>query len=371
MNLEKEMRAKKNDLRYLNYLLFSTLFLFMLSGCSKLTTGVIHRSRTDYNMVLQRTDNEQLLLNLVRLRYRDRPFFLETSSISSQFVFSPKLRADLSAGTALSGSISGDVGYEERPTVSYTPLQGESFLQRVMSPVSWETIELLDNVGWRSDRVMRICIQRFNRLGNAVTASGPTPALAPPYKHFLEAIELYRKIKDRGMVRTFVGKIDDREAQVMEFDKEILTDPDYKRLMKLLRLNASKERYEVLYNISRPTPNSIHFETRSFSGILFFLSQSVLPPQRDIDSGLVTVTYDRKGNIFDWNNVTRDLLVIFSSDKKPGNAAVSVHYRGSWFYIDDSDLNSKSTFVLLGQLFALQAGKIKHTEPILTLPIGK
>ncbi len=50
------------------------------------------------------------------------------------------------------------------------------------------------------------------------------------------------------------------------------------------------------------------------------------------------------------------------------NAAVK--YRSSWFYIDDSDLTAKSTFALLMQLFALQAGEIKSTGPILTLPVG-
>ena len=44
--------------------------------------------------------------------------------------------------------------------------------------------------------------------------------------------------------------------------------------------------------------------------------------------------------------------------------------RGSWFYIDDADLDSKLIFSLLSQLFALQAGKEKGTPPMLTLPIG-
>jgi hypothetical protein len=49
---------------------------------------------------------------------------------------------------------------------------------------------------------------------------------------------------------------------------------------------------------------------------------------------------------------------------------VAVQYRGSWFYIDDSDLSSKSTFNLLGQLFELQAGEAGGSVPLLTLPIG-
>ena len=47
-----------------------------------------------------------------------------------------------------------------------------------------------------------------------------------------------------------------------------------------------------------------------------------------------------------------------------------MRYRDAWFYIDDSDLTSKSTFTLTGQLFELQAGDVGGVAPLLTLPIG-
>ena len=57
--------------------------------------------------------------------------------------------------------------------------------------------------------------------------------------------------------------------------------------------------------------------------------------------------------------------------KRPSNSYVAIYYRSNWFYIDDSDLTSKSTFSLLMQLFALQAGEVKSTVPILTLPLSR
>ncbi len=90
----------------------------------------------------------------------------------------------------------------------------------------------------------------------------------------------------------------------------------------------------------------------------------------DESEGRVTVTTDEHGNRFDWRQVTGELMHIRWSDKRPKNAYVTVSYRVRWFYIDDSDLTSKSTFSLLMQLFALQAGEIKSTSPVLTLPIG-
>ena len=61
---------------------------------------------------------------------------------------------------------------------------------------------------------------------------------------------------------------------------------------------------------------------------------------------------------------------VASSDKVPNDAFVRVEYRGAWFYIEDSDLNTKSTFNLLDQLFQLQSGSIRRAGPVLTLPLN-
>lgn len=353
-------------------ILLALLLGFGISGCTSFGPSAIGHSRTDYNVVLQKTSDEQMLLNLVRLRYRDRPLFLETSALTTQFKFSPSIGGSLSGGSGLStsGSIKGEFDFEEKPTVTYTPLQGKAYVKRVMSPISWQTLELLDNVGWRSDRVMRMCIQKLNNLGNATTASGPTPAVAPPYVEFLEATRLYHKLKTENLVRSFKAKKNERVVQMLEFAPQALQTPEYRRLMDLLGLKQGRRHIEILLNDSVHLPGTLQVQTRSFAGVLYYLSQSVMVPQKDREAGRVTITRDAKGEIFDWNKVTEGLMRIHSSAEEPENAAVKVHYRGSWFYIDDADLESKSTFSLLGQLFALQSGQIKSTAPVLTLPVG-
>jgi hypothetical protein len=73
---------------------------------------------------------------------------------------------------------------------------------------------------------------------------------------------------------------------------------------------------------------------------------------------------------FDWNKVTGGLFRVKAADTRPANAFVSVAYRGKWFYLADNDLESKSTFMLLTQLFNLQAGQIKTVAPALTIGVG-
>ena len=65
-----------------------------------------------------------------------------------------------------------------------------------------------------------------------------------------------------------------------------------------------------------------------------------------------------------------DWLVIKSSDSAPGNR-LSIEYRGHWFYIDDTDLQSRETFAMMTALFAVVGGTVPGAHPVLTLPVGR
>jgi len=84
----------------------------------------------------------------------------------------------------------------------------------------------------------------------------------------------------------------------------------------------------------------------------------------------VTFTVDSEGLPFDWSQMTGSLLRVHSGTWPPVNASVAIEHHGHWFWIDDSDLTSKSTFALLSQLFSLQAGGASAAAPVLTIPVG-
>lgn len=118
-------------------------------------------------------------------------------------------------------------------------------------------------------------------------------------------------------------------------------------------------------------PGELAVYPRSLMGVLFYLSQAVEPPEPHLAAGWATVTRDRGGQVFDWRLVTGDLLRVASSRERPAEAFIAVPYRGAWFYIADDDLESKSTFGLLAQLFSLQAGDSRSLVPVLTLPLSR
>ncbi len=344
----------------------------LLPGCVQFGPKFIEASRTDYNIAMNRTENEQMLLNLVRLRYGDAPYFLEASALNTQFLFAPS--AEASSAFDFDGNnsygVKGRLAYEEKPTVTYAPLRGQEFVRQVLSRVSLDTVLLLDASGWSTERVLRVCVERLNRLDNAARASGPTPSEAPVVAGFRRAIELFAAFEAAGDVLIYREPDGERERTFARFTETARTTTEFSELADLLDLDASLDNFELTFNQVADNKQTINFQTRSFMGVMYFLAQSVTVPVGDVDAGHVMVTKDAGGGTFDWNAVTGGLMRIGSSVSNPRAAAVSVRYRGSWFYIDDSDLPSKSTFALLGQLYALQSDADNSGAPILTLPIG-
>jgi hypothetical protein len=343
------------------------LATLLLTGCASLGPGAIQGSRTDYNVALRQTEDEQLLLNLVRLRYRDQVLFLEASALNTQFTFQRSAEAGAEFGDVdtLYG-LRGRVAVEEKPTVTYTPLQGGDFVERVLSPIRQETLFLLRSSGWSTDRAFRTLVQQMNGVRNAPRASGPTPDSAPEYEQFARVTALLRALELQDMVAG--GRRGD--DLVLQFPPQARTLPEYLELMQALELDPGQGVYPVTAAADGAQPGAITVRLRSFVGVMYFLSQAVDVPARDIEAGRVTVTRDASGRPFDWTRVTAGLMRIRSSGRRPENPAVAVFYRGSWFYIDDADLDSKATFSMLGQVFALQSGNVERIAPVLTLPVG-
>jgi len=57
-----------------------------------------------------------------------------------------------------------------------------------------------------------------------------------------------------------------------------------------------------------------------------------------------------------------------ASESEPEFASVKVFYRRHWYYIDDRDADSKTTFALVSMLQMLQSGETSAITPLITLP---
>ena len=205
--------------------------------------------------------------------------------------------------------------------------------------MSLRVILLLHHSGWRIDRVLRVCLQSIGSLPNARGAASPTPPLVPEYEEFATLVTNLRALQSRGLLE--LGQAaSDEQAIVLEALPAARGLPELEAIGEALGAEPGTVRF-TLTTSGATTPGTISVVTRSVVGSMFFLSQGVEAPLRDQREGRVTVTLDEDGRPFDWSDITGDLMRIRSSERAPDNAFAGVAYRGSWFYIDDSDLEDE------------------------------
>ena len=365
------------SLRLIILALLLFTIIFSTVGCFNIGPHAMKHEWLKYNRAISGIKNQQDLLNFVRLRYNDSPTMLAVTNINSQLLFGGNAQGTYSfyEGPAKAGADSFLFGlipkYEDKPTITYQPLQGEKFVKNVLEQISLDVLMLLHNSGWSVERIFRLCVQDINGIQNAPSASGPTPDLAPEYEDFLSVAILMRKLQKRNFINFEYETINGKSTIVLRFAKEALTLPETLELVGMLRLTPEKKYYPILLNNMDHDPNYVSIRTRSVMGLLYYLSQSVEVPQEDIRSGRLTTTKYTDGSPFCWGDIFDSLFEIKSSPDVPSDAYMSVKYRRNWFYLDDMDVESKRTYSLFKQIFAIQAGKIKVEIPVLTLPIGQ
>jgi len=341
-----------------------------LSSCqSWYGPSALQDTHPSYNQAIVNSLSQEMLLNLVRLKYRDRPFFLRVNSVTA----SMSLKSSIGINGSDTNIISPNAGisFSQTPTISYAPLGGEDFLKSVLSPISLQAVLIMAQSGWSVERVFGLSIERINNLENAPSASGPTPYIKPEYEEFSKLLKAFSYLHSLDLIEIGVNTNSHQSIDIhflpTEDKKALLA---LKKVQSLLKLNGSNV-YHFSTNFLRNHSESLNLRLRSISGILYYLSQNIDVPEEHMQLGLVTNTVTPKGEIFDWGQTPAGkLFSIKNSPDKPDNAYLSIFYRDTWFYIADYDLNSKSTFMLLTQLFNLQAGQSQVAPPTLTIPVG-
>ena len=188
------------------------VLLVGLGGCS-FGPIALERNRLRYNEAVRQTWNEQFLLNIVRLRYRDPTQFDAVTNILSQHQFGANLSEQDQfrtgaghlgrGGTGAASSLftqyllNAGANISEQPTISFAPLEGADFTKSLLGPVHLDTLVLLSNTGWDVDRVMRLTISEINRIENVTQLSGEL-AIPPRYEQFLVLARRMRELQIRG-----------------------------------------------------------------------------------------------------------------------------------------------------------------------------
>ena len=146
-------------------------FLWALSGCSVIGPQSIANGRAAYNEVINQTEDQQMLMAIVRNRYGDTISMLAVTNVTANIRFSAGAGVEFGLGrrenyeTNLT-PLSGEISYEESPTISYVPIEGEEQFDRMMSPVPLNVLVIFART-LKSSRLPYLMITRsVNDLRN-------------------------------------------------------------------------------------------------------------------------------------------------------------------------------------------------------------
>src|SRR5206468_12814895 len=182
-----------------------------------------------------------------------------------------------------------------------TPLSGEDFATRMLSPIPLDSIMLFEQSGWSAERLLLVAVQRVNDLFNAPTASGPTPERKPDYAAFADFAERVERLRLAGLVG-LNWEMREHETQPPGRNPRIWVRPpadpssplaaDVAAVRRYLGLQPGKDEFTLTAFPFKRQPTEVGLRCRSLLGVLYFLSGSVEPPASDVEAGLVTVTED-------------------------------------------------------------------------------
>lgn len=139
----------------------------LLAGCMTMPKETMIQSATDYNLMVERAQNEMLLLNIVRASKR-RPMYFTTSSKLSGTLELGYETGSLSIpfgkiGTGLNGaySIAPKVSFSSKPTIDIAVLNAKEFATALMQPLPLETMLDFWQRGWHKEILLHLFVQRI------------------------------------------------------------------------------------------------------------------------------------------------------------------------------------------------------------------
>lgn len=365
----------------------ATVVLSLLgSACSTLGPQTIRTDRFNYNEAGAQSSKEQMLLNIVRLRYGEPLYFLEISSMLSQFsieaggtvsswqsnldTFGPLLRGAIGGvdgDPTRQTTVGGNLQYSDKPTITYRPLQGEEFSKRVMSPIPPSVVMNLAQSGWSVDRLLGCCVQHINGIPNRPLHDSENADTVDSSK-FERLAVILKRIQDHGHPM-FANETENGVSEHVLYVPESVPglEAELREAREILGYPATgRLRLRITPNAVRNAPDELAMQTRSVLGVMYAMAQECSLPEDHTLEGETIAGWqvDMDGG--------KEWLRIEHSRLPQADPFAQVFFNGYWYYIPKTDWSSKRTFALFTYLFSLQAANMAgESAPLVTVGAGR
>jgi hypothetical protein len=389
-------------------------------GC--LGPKAVRTTRMKYNESIRITNDEQLLTNIVRLRYADSPVFMDLPSITSQFEISGRGNFLGGIGNQFPGH--ADLGFAEisgrdSPTLSYRPREGKEVARTLLTPLSAELFSVV-NAGANFEQLMVLTLNDFNDVGNAPQATVMTPKVPDQNTEFLRGVRLLASLRERQATELQLGSEEDPDSAsdpieiktlggsdllsaakegysyrqrgegrvalvkrekslVLKVRPDYVDSPEMREAARIFHVRPGLSRYRVKSELSQNAleaplnaieDDTIYLNLRSILQMMVFLSKGVCVPEEHVVKNIAPSTPGPDGRPYDWTQITAGNFFVRSQKHRPRDAEVAVFYRDYWFYIPTNDVNSRAILAILEILISLEESETHGGAPLLTIPIA-
>jgi hypothetical protein len=384
-----------------------TVFLGLMSvSCASMGAKKLVSSHTAYNDAVQLTVAREVLANVVRSRYTDPMQFMRVSSINAQFSVSSGGSADVSGvgASGAAGQLGGSIGYSSSPTITYIPQSDAGFHKSIFSPFAVEeavgfglsyrfaridpglqTLSLRLSFGsingandFVAGRYNDVYIRRVDAIVRLLQL-GATYRQIAEWDYDTTSI-LKEKVTAEDMVDAFqwglnfVEEDDGKSVRLARYRLVlalILPDPDVPEIVEALgELGVTPGRTTYVF---RPPLHSVPDEEdayaiwvnpRSMLDVLSLAARVVDVPAEHVDIVPALEPWPEGSSA---NSMVR----IRSSRERP-DFPYRVQHRGYWFYVDDSERESKIFLEALVAAYTSRVGSKQAGDesPQMVLPVG-
>lgn len=339
-----------------------------LAGCGSLGPRTLDKDQLDYGASIGHNWKNQMLANIVKLRYLDMPVFVDVGQIVSGYTLETSVSGRLGFGDGITGGDSQGLGlagrYTDRPTITYTPKTGENYLRSLLEPVEPGAVLALVLAGYSPELLFRWAVESVNGVRNFAAAGEATRnRLADP--EFDEFVGLLTALRDAGAVSFEIETDTATGKKVILFFADRERSDEIRRMQlrtrELIGLQPDLARANVIYSPFAVGDDTLALQTRSILQTLMSMAKFVdVPPGK---SSRAAPGYELAAS------ADRPFRVR-SAAERPESAYAEFFYDGDWYWIDHEDIASKRVFNLMMFLTTLTNRAGDKNAPVLTIPTG-
>ncbi|SPF40083.1 exported hypothetical protein [Syntrophobacter sp. SbD1] len=193
------------------------------AGCSfMIPPQKIPTDRVNYLEAVSTSWKEQLLSNLVKLRYGDTLTSLEMTSVTTSY----ELDVGLSVGNGINWrafrnttgfhdttSLGATAAYADKPSITYVPMKGDALSNTMLDPIApAKILKNLQTATLETASLLPYCVKSINHLR----------CLSDP--EFFVLAERFQELSQRGVIRITIKEKADPKVTTVPTDYNVTLD---------------------------------------------------------------------------------------------------------------------------------------------------